>query len=249
MIDFSIQEALDENLKKENEEREPKEIVSWHSSGLGSCRTGQYLKRLGEEPVKDFDARTLRVFAVGNMMEDWLVSKVPNISLETQVRIEDKENNLSGYADVVVEREEGKIVYEVKTIHSRAFWYLQKGEGAYKHHKMQLWTYLNNLGIDEGRIIYLSKDDLAIAEYVVMRDDKEVEKLVMDELNILNGAWKAQLPPEPVRDSKDFRYKYCNFHKKCLKQKKYYKDPNAKECTQSQSSTPNKKKVEKTEKQ
>jgi len=52
--------------------------------------------------------------------------------------------------------------------------------------------------------------------------DKELEKEVMSELNILNEAWKKGLPPKPVEDKKDWRVKWCDLHEShCLKQEKY----------------------------
>lgn len=223
---FSIQAVIAAEVEKE---REPRAITSWHCSGLGSCPTGRYLERLGLPPDEDFDARTLRVFSVGKMMEDWLVGKLQKaqISLQTQVRVEDKELGVSGYADAVVEQNGAKLVYEIKSKHSRAFWYMdKKKEGANLHHKMQLWFYLFNLNVPEGRLVYLSKDDLAILEYPVFLADEELRDSVLNEIALLNAAWTAKLPPLPSMDPKDWRSRYCRWHKQCVAQEKYYQSKN-----------------------
>lgn len=217
---FSIQDLINKKIN----EREEKEIKSWHASRLGSCLTGLYLERLGVKPDDEFDNRTLRVFSAGKIFEDWVVGLVENngVKIEKQVRIELPQYDLTGYADFVVENENEKLVYEVKSKHSNAFWYMEKkGEGANRQHEMQLWCYLKALNIPDGRIIYLSKDDLAILEYQVKLNDEKLAGEVLAELKILNEAWKQKLPPEPIKDEKDWRYKYCRWHKQCLSQEKY----------------------------
>jgi hypothetical protein len=209
-IEFSVEDIIDKAVKRDGDY----EQKSWHSSSLGSCLTANYLVRKGLAK-KEFDARTLRVFQAGRMFEDWLVEllKSQDEKFQTQVRCEWPEMDLTGYADLTI----NGLVYEIKSKHSRGFDYLPN-----RHHQYQLWTYLKCLNKKDGRLLYISKDDLRIAEYVVELDDKELEKEVVNELNILNEAWKKGLPPRPVEDKKDWRYKYCDIHEShCLKQEKY----------------------------
>src|SRR3990167_2316548 len=223
---FSIQKIINDKLANDNENREHKDIVSWHCSKIGTCRTGIYLERLGLPPDEPFDARTLRLFSAGSMFENWIVDvvKAEGITLETQVRVEDRKLGFSGYADAVVSHEGQKILYEVKSKHSKSFWYMEKqGQGASEHHKMQTWLYLYNLNLPEGRILYISRDDLAVLEYPVYLDDIGLKMKVMKELEILNLAWEKQLPPPvPSWDkAEQWKSKYCNYHKKCTSQPTY----------------------------
>lgn len=215
---FTIQKLINDAVK--NDDRKDYVQKSWWASSLGGCLTGAYLTRKGLAK-KSFNDRTLRVFQAGRMFEDWLVGLVAKQTnkFETQVGCSWKEMNLTGYADLVI----NDLVYEVKSKHSRAFWYMdRKGEGASRHNQYQLWTYLKCLGKKEGRLIYISKDDLGVLEYPVFVDDKKLESEVVAELTTLNRAWKEELPPKPIEDKKDWRYKYCDIHKEhCLKQPKY----------------------------
>lgn len=225
-IDFSLWGLVDNVLSVP---REKKEITSWHASGLGSCPTGRYLERLGVEPDEGFDERTLRVFSAGSKFEEWILGLAKQgigkakIELTEQVRVEDKELGLSGYADAVVELPGGnKVVYEIKSKHSNSFhWMKKRGEGAMRQHQMQVWAYLKVLRIHEGRILYISKDDLSFLEFPVKLTNMELAKEVLDELAMLNEAWSKKLPPPVLFDEKDWRAKYCRWHKKCLTQEKY----------------------------
>ena len=149
MIEWSLQKVINDTVNFQKEEK--REINSWHCSKLGQCLTGVYLERLGIEPDEQFDDRTLRVFSAGKMFEQWVVDlakKSNHVQLEEQVRVENKELNFSGYADLVVDIDGQKLLYEIKSKNSRAFWYMRgKGEGANHHHLMQTWLYLYGLQI------------------------------------------------------------------------------------------------------
>ena len=214
---ISIQDLINKKLKKEKDEREHKNQDSWHASSIGNCLRGQYIQRLGivkEEPLTE---RDLRVFSVGRQMEEWVISclkDIPGIKTETQVRIEDKTIGVSGYADVVI-RDLNR-VYEIKTKHSRAFWHMEKSKKPMRQHEYQLWLYLKILNIPEGIIVYLSKDDMAIGEYVVKLDDAELEKEVMERINLLNRAWEEKnILLLPLPKEVDWQAKYCRVHKYC----------------------------------
>lgn len=225
-INFSIQKIVNEALVEREEKRK---INSWHASGFGTCPTGRYLERLGISPDEEFDDRTLRVFAAGKKFEEFVldlaVSKLPKgVNILKQVRVEDDLLGITGYADAVINflSPEQSIVYELKTQHSRSFhWMKKRGESAMRHHEMQLWIYLNTLKIEEGRILYVSKDDLCLREAVVYWKDDKLAKEVMDEADLLNRAWREKLPPRPPADPKDWRCKYCRWHKQCVAQEKY----------------------------
>lgn len=225
---FSVQQLIDNTLEEKNKERVNKSQVTWHASSLGSCLCGVYLNRLGIKPV-EFDKRTLRVFDMGNKIEDWvveLIKKQDKYEIKTQQRIFNEEYNFSGYDDVeITDKETGETeIWEIKSKHSRSFWYMdKKGQGAMIHHQMQLWSYLNfrEAGkIEKGKIIYISKDDSCILEYPIFLNNSKLRTRVLDQLNILNKAWKFKTPPPPAPEG-SWQAKYCNNHEECLKQEKY----------------------------
>ena len=216
----SIQDLIDKELNNKSKERNKDyKQTSWHASSIGNCLRGQYIQRLGVIKEELIDSRSLRVFSVGNQMEDWvceIIKKHPKISVDTQVRVEDKELGISGYADAVIENGV-KRVYELKTKHSRAFWYMQKEGKAMRQHEYQLWLYLKILDIPEGIIAYISKDDLVIAEYVVELKDEVLGKEVLARVNLLNKAWRDKdITLLPLEEEGSWQNKFCRFHKYCV---------------------------------
>ncbi len=217
-MSIPIQELINKSLR--SKKRKKKEITSWHISKIGSCMRGTYLQRLGHKPDKEIDDRTLRIFDIGNKIEDWVVDLLKSqkgVIVETQTRVEDLKLNVSGYSDVIVQYNGEKVLYEIKSKNSRAFtWMDKKGEGANRHHEYQIWMYLKLLGLDKGNIIYISKDDMRVLEYPVMLANKSLEQEVMSWLDTMNKCWeKRELPPLP--DKNAWQSKWCNYHKQCTK--------------------------------
>jgi CRISPR/Cas system-associated exonuclease Cas4 (RecB family) len=211
----TIQTLIDKKIAEGRNEYTP---TSWNISKLGSCLTGMYLERLGVKPDTDFDERTLRVFNVGNIFEDWVVDIIKSIGkeVETQTRLEDKKLGVSGKLDLKVDG----VIYEIKSKHSKAFWYMLKQGKPMSQHEEQLWTYLYLTNTEKGILVYVSKDDLAIQEYPVYLENKEIKERVFSQLKILNEAWEKKLPPPPP-DDKSWQAKYCRWHKQCLVCKEY----------------------------
>lgn len=217
-MNFPLQQLINKAVRN----KEEKEIKSWHPSKLGSCLRGTYLERLGVEPDTDFDDRTLRVFSVGKLFEEWVVdllleqTKEGEFEVETQTRIENEEFGATGYADLVIRTKEEAKVYEIKSKHSKAFWWMAKEGKPQRQHEQQLWCYLETLKIPTGNLLYVSKDDLTIAEYVVLRSNKELGEEVREQFALLNEAWeKKDMTGLPLVDDKDWRAKYCRWHSKC----------------------------------
>lgn len=219
IMSIPLQNILNEAIGSQRQDK--REITSWHVSKIGSCMRGMYLERLGVEPDIGFDERTLRVFSCGRIFENWFVDLLRNrwdIKIETQPRVENKELGVSGYADFVAEYGGIKKVYEVKSKHSKAFWWMKKEGKPMRQHEYQLWLYLYLLKIEQGLIIYLSKDDLSILEYPVELNDKELEKEVMEQLELLNRAWREKdISILPLPDKDIWQAKYCRWHTKCVK--------------------------------
>lgn len=219
---INVQELINDSVKREDKHQP---VMHWRASRLGQCLKGVYLERLGKEPDQGFDERTLRVFKVGKMFEDWVIKKItdgmPKEDWDSQIVCDLPYLDASGHPDLIFPKE--KIIYELKTVHSKKFWYMTKDGSPDEHYSMQLMFYLLATGYPEGRLLYVSKDDLAIAEYKILADNQELKDKVINELKILNDAWKTKVAPAPEPPIKDgemnWRAKYCNWHKQCMEDK------------------------------
>lgn len=103
------------------------------------------------------------------------------------------------------------ILYDYKTAHSASFNYKKRQTEIGHYHKMQLGTYmymlrrglnerlfdykLQIMGLNEARILSISKDDLRMHETQLLWTP-QLEKEIVGYWRTLNGYWKAQKLPK-----------------------------------------------------
>jgi hypothetical protein len=91
------------------------------------------------------------------------------------------------------------IVYEIKSVNSMLFWAKKKYlADAYPHHKMQLFTGMKATGLPEGRMLYISKDDLTVAEFPIFLEDEGLNELWNTDVKTMTSFIReGKEPPKP----------------------------------------------------
>jgi len=189
-----IQEIINEALKPK-EEHKSSGLIS--PSKLGQCYRRQYWARKGEPESEPINERTRRVFAMGNMVEKFIIDNLLIRYPDWQTQVKVLKDDVYGYADLVTPDE----VADVKSQHSRKFWYNSKDVDGGKDIRdmfypnwMQVMTYAWILGKEKARLIYVSKDDLSIQEYVLPCDDYWKGEIDM-ELTKIRYFWDFKTLP------------------------------------------------------
>lgn len=216
---MNIQQLIDEALSK----KEPRIRSGKYSpSSFGRCYRLQFFNRK-DEPKTDLpDDRSERVFKAGNLFHEFVQQTIiaNNPTIKAEVLVED--DNFKGYADLVTDDE----VIDIKSQHSRAFWYRQGRvwadiEPEIKHHILQVVFYAQKLGKLKARLVYVSKDDLCIQEYI-FNTSKYIPE-IEQEIKTLQDYWNGgRLPKAEPRaygiNKKTGKHKdcdYCSWAKKC----------------------------------
>ena len=210
----SIQDLIDEALVPKPRVRSGK----WSPSSFGYCFRAQFWNRKDEPKSNPPDARSLRVFKVGQLFHDFVQGLLPDVE-QTEAEIESED--VKGFADIVRLNE----VVDIKSQHSKSFWWMKKKDCDIKQEKYGNWLqvlyYARELGKDFGRLVFISKDDLAIQEYVQPLDGYWREQLDL-ELGKLRMLWgKDKLPDAQPRctQTKKGTYwhcEYCSWKDKCF---------------------------------
>ena len=187
---MNIMQKINDDLLAKQAERLTREGSGKFSpSLLGRCYRMQVWKRKGEPQTNPPDVRALRIFAVGHLFHEYIQSQLEGVEKEVKVETDD----ILGFADLVTEDE----VIDIKTQHSRAFWYMQKGKYDVNKEKypniLQVMTYAYLLGKPKGRLIFISKDDLCTEEYGFHLDQWKGK--VEEEIATLLDWWSKELPP------------------------------------------------------
>jgi len=113
-----------------------------------------------------------------------------------------------------------KYLYEVKSINSNAFWskkqYLYD---AYSHHRHQAYGYLmgnrEKEGVEEARLLYISKDDLTLAEFPILLNDIKLRESYKEDVERMSYYILNKIePPKPPYVIYDPHKKYSFQHNK-----------------------------------
>jgi len=232
MFKFPIQQIIDnESIPDERE----KDVDYWHPSSFGGCARGVYLERKGVPCPIPFDARTYRIFELGHVIEDIVAKKLIkaakkepyNFKVEYQKPIIIEKWKIRGTLDLKISMPEGDIIYDIKSINSRKFHYMRQRGGADKHYLQQVWLYMYAENCQEGRILYVSKDDQFMAEYPLFLTDKTISKPIIEKIKMLNACWESNILPPPAetfieeggKKVVNWQAKYCRYHSICLEDK------------------------------
>lgn len=227
-VRMNIQELIDKKIAEEQAKHAIERVPSgkFVPSKLGKCYRAQIFYRKNEPVTNPPDERTLRKFRAGHLFHEFvhsLLQREPGYRAE----VEFENENWKGRADFVL----NDAVGEVKSQHSRAFWYMaqQKDEADEDYTKriiekklpdiLQATIYAVKLSKPNINLIYISKDDLCIRQFdfetLEFKDDLD------NELVILQHFWnKDELPPAIPRAYKDKEgksneCKFCSWYSRC----------------------------------
>lgn len=102
-----------------------------------------------------------------------------------------------------------EIILECKSC-SSFMWDIYEQHGADKRHRAQLYHYLKAKSMNEGHIIYISKDDLRLLELGLSHPDPEVEDFYKSDIeamtHYINAKEKPPLEKEVLFDDERFRF-------------------------------------------
>ena len=245
IIQAAVRNQLESNRERDNR-RGPQ--PAWYPSTVGyGCDRKAVLNRAGveENPLEDI---TLRKFWMGSavhealqaLVEEALKSEEGLKFLGNELQVRDDKFKIAGRVDTLVEIDNVLEVWEYKSISSQAFKYGLPRED----HIMQVGFYLTFPATPKSngdnpvlfkyplparaRLIYWSKDDARIQEYVItpeytFSDGVRIQDKVTETITRLEAAYRKYMVtgtlPEPLplmtvengKTKEDWRVKYCGY--------------------------------------
>ena len=226
IVDIIDQSLLEEQKKRDQRVRSGK----YSPSSFGRCYRYQYWNRKNEKPSDPIDVKTLRVFKVGNLFHDFIQrffeKRMPIntgkeiVGYTSNIEVKFETEDFIGFADIVLK----DIIVDIKSIKSWGF--KQFSKAGYnvvvdkESYILQLMAYVYFLGKNYGKLLFVEKDSLDIAEFDFKLDDWK--ELLLKEINKLKEIWKEDRIPEAQPRAYGGREcSYCIFRTKCGKEAKY----------------------------
>lgn len=237
-----IQGIIDKAIADARAEKTANRVSSgkFNVSDAGKCQLMRYWKRQGKIAETEPDERAFRIFEIGHIFEKWVISmintKTAPITYQEQILVEDEHRK--GFADLMLFTLEQTILYDIKTVHSRKFWNNER-EGWDKadlHYKCQLLTYNKMLPApcNSLRLLYISKDDLCMAEIAVTGNEglpevykegyENIKEFCSYDWDYLIQCWVDKT--EPIANPQSWECKYCGYANSC--KSKIVKEPKKK---------------------
>lgn len=218
------------NNEKSEEERKIKSKDYISAGEIGFPFLDRWLKMKGVKPSNPYEPRVKRIFNAGNAFHDTVKEtfKKLGILVDTEQYIEipatKKTLKIIGYYDARVKIKDWNKVelssesrkqlaekytlkpnveylVEIKSINSNAFWYHKNfiAQG-YKHHQFQLYTYLKATNIQQGKLLYISKDDLTLEETPIFLNNEKLAQEWQKDVETITYYYKNNIKPKKEAD-------------------------------------------------
>ena len=239
-MDFN--KLIDNHLARENK---PKSIGRYYPSEIAGCMRKTYFsyknpKQTDAKLNRIFEAGNMlhpsyQAWSYHNLIKDFNENvqkeniqiypcaflhnldreKNPEIELirsELPIEIKEKDFIISGRIDnlVLVKIDNKLALVEVKSIK-----FLPKEYR--KEHETQLQLYMKALGIHEGIILYIQKDNLETRTFNIKFSKKQADKIIERFQELHKALTKDKLPEAEAKQDKDKSWMcdYCNYAEEC----------------------------------
>lgn len=213
---FDFNRLIEQHLHREHY---PKTIGKYYPSEIGSC-----LRRVwfSYKYPRKTEPGLFKIFQVGNILHDFIVEvlrskKTPEVELirsEFPFKMDMKDFMVSGRVDnLILLKIHGKLVLvEVKSTK-----YVDSIEKPQLHHERQIQVYMHVLGVANGMLLYVQKDNLETRSFEVEYERAKAEQ-VIERFKLLHKCLSENKVPEPeAKEDKRMQWmcKYCDYADRC----------------------------------
>ncbi len=213
-IDFN--KLIDNYFTKESR---AKKIGRYYPSEIAGCLRKTWFSY---KFPKETDKEVVKIMEAGNIIHEFIVDvlrsdKNDDIELlETELpfTINEGDFTISGRIDniILTKINNKKVVIEVKSTK-----FLPKE--ANDHHISQLQLYMHAIGIHDGIILYLQKDNLQTASFNINYDKIQSDEIIKRFHALHYSLKENKIPPAEAKQikSKNWMCNYCEYRKECDK--------------------------------
>jgi len=176
----------------------------YHASECGQCLRFIYLSRI--KPIED-NPELKKIYLIGNIFHDFFEKELfKDYTCEKKIIYINPDFQIVGKADAFNDQE----VLDFKTCKNVRYIFEPK-----KEHIIQLNIYMKILGLKQGRIIFIDKNDLKIKEFEVEYDE-ELFKETINKLKFINKKLKEKADFKEINIEAGKQCFYCKYAKTCF---------------------------------
>ena len=187
-----IIETIDRYLTTRPKDKRAKNC--FHPSSLHKSAKELYHHYIEGDNSTDFEPRIKRIFDNGHAVHERLQTYLEKagILLQAEAPIENKEYEIIGHTDGILEIKGVKGILEIKSMNANTFYstYDPKPE-----HLIQVNIYMFCTGIERACLLYECKDDQALKEFYV-KQDRAILDPILEKIRYVQDCLKAGKEPK-----------------------------------------------------
>ena len=212
---MQVQEILDSQLLKEQEERKKAPSGKINPGRLGKCLRAQWYYYTQAPESNPPDKLALRKFKRGNvfhkLVQDAILLEEPLAEAEFEVTTAD----IHGFVDILLPDE----TVEIKSVSHFGFQHLTKGDKTIGEQRpdwiLQATCYAYNLDKDFMRIVIVNCESMQIEEFYMKVTGELAEKMCLEVATINEMRMKNWEPDRQPRLYNGKECSYCNWKGLC----------------------------------
>lgn len=204
---------LKEIIDKFYSDREKnKEQHYFYITDAGRCPRAIFFK-FKNISRKKIEPRILRLFDHGDYIQMQVLNSLFSLGVvrASEIKIPPQEI-ISGRADAIVTLDNELYVVDFKSMNSMIFRKLTEPK---EENVNQIQLYMHFFKIPKGILLYVSKDDSDLKEFLVEYDKNKAEKLLKDLAKLLIKIKNNIVPAVIIGYPTDWQCKYCQFKEIC----------------------------------
>jgi len=183
--------AIDEYLQAKPKDERAKNC--FHPSSLHKSVKELYHHYMNGDNNQKFESRILRIFDNGHAVHDRLQNYLTDIGIlkQSEVPVDNKECEIRGHTDGIVEINGVKGILEIKSMNANQFLssYEPKPE-----HLIQVNIYMFCTGIPKACLLYECKDNQELKEFYI-KQDPNILNPILEKIRLVQKCIKAGKEP------------------------------------------------------
>lgn len=210
-IENMLKEVIDKYYLDKQKDREQRHF---YITDAGRCARSIFFK-FKNVPRKEMEANILRLFDHGDHIHKMIMKPLLSTRdihvVASEVDIPPQEI-ISGRADAIVSDGKELFVLDIKSMNSMVFRALHEPK---EENINQIQLYLHYFKIAKGILLYVSKDNQDLKEFIVNYNPARAEALLSD-LEILKKQIDTDVIPKRIPSyPSDWQCTYCQFKDVC----------------------------------
>ena len=186
-----VVKTIEEYLKTRPKDKRARNC--FHPSSLHKSAKKLYHHYLEGDNNQEFPPRILRIFDNGHAVHDRFQTYLEKagVLLQAEVPIENKDYEIIGHTDGILETGGVKGILEIKSMNANTFYSTYEPK---EEHLIQVNVYMFCTGIEKACLLYECKDDQALKEFYV-KQDKSILDPILDKIRYVQSCLKKGKEP------------------------------------------------------